>query len=79
MEKNIIFLFRLLSFIGYLLATFDTSPNWEIVEIPFNKFKKLKNNKDSNINAKDIKTLGIVSYGRDFTSDLSVSSVDFYY
>ena len=64
---------------GYQIATFDTSPNWEIVEIPFNKFKKLKNNKDSNINAKDIKTLGIVSYGRDFTSDLSVSSDEFYY
>ena len=82
MEKNIIFLFRLLSFIGftsYKVATFDTSPNWETVEIPFNKFKKLKDNIDSNIRAKDIKTFGIVAYGRDFKSDLSVSSVEFYY
>jgi len=61
------------------LATFDTSPNWEKVEIPFNKFKKLKGNIVLNINAKNIKTLGIVAYGRNCTSDLSVSSVDFYY
>ena len=64
---------------SYKIATFDTSPNWETVEIPFNKFKKLKDNIDSNISAKDIKTFGIVAYGRDFKSDLSVSSVEFYY
>ena len=64
---------------GYHIATFDTSPNWETVEIPFNKFKKLKDNIDSKISAKDIKTFGIVAYGRDFKSDLSVSSVEFYY
>ncbi|MBT5407337.1 MAG: hypothetical protein HOL25_00365 [Gammaproteobacteria bacterium] len=64
---------------GYQIATFDTSPNWETVEIPFNTFKKLKDNIDSNISAKDIKTFGIVAYGRDFRSDLSVSSVEFYY
>ena len=64
---------------GYQIATFDTSPDWKIVEIPFNRFKNLKDNKNSNINAKDIKTFGIVAYGRDFKSDLSVSSVEFYY
>ena len=64
---------------GYQIATFDTSPDWETVEIPFNRFKNLKDNKDSNINAKDIKTFGIVAYGRDFKSDLSVSSLEFYY
>ena len=64
---------------GYKIATFDTSSSWETVEIPFNKFKKLKDNIDSNISAKDIKTFGIVAYGRDFKSDLSVSSVEFYY
>jgi hypothetical protein len=64
---------------GYHIATFDTGPNWKMVEIPFNKFKTLKNDKDSNIDAKEIKTFGIVAYGRDFTSDLSVSSIEFYY
>ena len=64
---------------GYNIATFNTSPDWETVEIPFNRFKKLKDNKDANINAKDIKTFGIVAYGRDFKSDLSVSSIEFYY
>ena len=64
---------------GYQIASFDTSPEWETVEIPFNSFKNLKDNKNSNIDAKDIKTFGIVAYGRDFKSDLSVSSLEFYY
>jgi len=64
---------------GYNIATFDTSPNWKMVDLPFNKFKELNSNKSSNFDANNIKTFGIVAYGRDFTSDLSVSSIEFYY
>ena len=64
---------------GYHIATFDTSPNWKMVDLPFNKFKELNSNKNSNFDANNIKTFGIVAYGRDFTSDLSVSSIEFYY
>ena len=65
--------------IGFHTATFDTSPNWKMVDLPFNQFKKRSNKNKSNFDAKDIKTFGIVAYGRDFTSDLSVSSIEFYY
>ena len=64
---------------GYHITTFDTSPDWKMVDLPFNKFKELNSNKNSNFDANNIKTFGIVAYGRDFTSDLSVSSIEFYY
>jgi hypothetical protein len=65
--------------IGFHTATFDTSPNWKMVDLPFNQFKKRSNKNKSSFDAKDIKTIGIVAYGRDFRSDLSVSSIEFYY
>ena len=65
--------------IGFHTATFDTSPNWKMVDLPFNQFKKRSNKNKSSFDAKDIKTFGIVAYGRDFRSDLSVSSIEFYY
>jgi hypothetical protein len=65
--------------INYHIATFDTSPNWKTVDLPFNQFKKLNSNKNSKFNAKNINTVGIVAYGRDFISDVSVSSIEFYY
>ena len=65
--------------IDFHIATFDTSPDWTIVDIPFNQFKKRSNKKQSNFDAKDIKTFAIVAYGRYFKSDVSVSSIEFYY
>ena len=57
--------------VSYKIATFYTRPNWETVEIPFNKFKKLTNKINTTVSAKDIKTTGIIAYGRDFILDLS--------
>ena len=63
---------------GFYIATFKTTPEWQTVEIPFNEFK-IEGKKYSEFNANDIKTLGIVAYGRDFKADVSVSQIDFYY
>ncbi len=65
--------------VDYHIATFDTSPNWQTVDLPFDQFKELNSNKNSKFSPKNINTLGIVAYGRDFLSDLSVSSIEFYY
>ena len=32
---------------GYQIATFDTSPNWQTVDLPFDQFKELNSNKNS--------------------------------
>ena len=34
---------------------------------------------DSSLDAKKIRSFGIVAYGRDYISDVSVSTIEFYY
>ena len=49
----------------------------EIVDLPFNEFKHRFSN--SVLDGNDIQTFGIVAYGRDFYSDVSVSEIIFYF
>ena len=52
--------------------------NWTMIDFPFNKFKhNFLNN--LTLEGKNIKTFGIVAYGRDYISDVSVSKITFYY
>lgn len=67
-----------LSYSDFYLASFEAKSNWEMIDLPFNKFKhRLENN--STLEGKNIRTFGIVAYGRDFISDVSVSKIIFYY
>ena len=66
------------SYRDYYSATFTANSIWEMIALPFNEFKhRLSNN--SNLEGKNIRTFGIVAYGRDFESDVSVSKIIFYY
>ena len=66
------------SYRDYYSASFIANSNWEMIDLPFNEFKhRLSNN--SNLEGKNIRTFGIVAYGRDFESDVSVSKIIFYY
>jgi hypothetical protein len=64
------------SYRDFYSATFTVNDNWEIVDLPFTKFKHRYSNKS--LNGNDIRTFGIVAYGRDFFSDVSVSEISFY-
>ena len=64
------------SYRDFYSATFTTNDNWEIVDLPFSKFKHRYSNRS--LNGNDIRTFGIVAYGRDFFSDVSVSEISFY-
>ena len=64
------------SYRDFYSATFTANDNWEIVDLPFNKFKHRYSNKS--LDGNDIRTFGIVAYGRDFFSDVSVSEISFY-
>jgi len=66
-----------LSYRDFYSATFIASDNWEIIDLPFTKFKHRFSNKL--LDGNDIRTFGIVAYGRDFVSDVSVSEISFYY
>ena len=66
------------SYRDYYSVSFEAKPNWEIIDLPFNKFKhKFSNN--LTLEGKNIRTFGIVAYGRDFISDVSISKIIFYY
>ena len=64
------------SYRDFYSATFTTNDNWEIVDLPFSKFKQRYSNRS--LDGNDIRTFGIVAYGRNFYSDVSVSEISFY-
>ena len=65
------------SYSDFYSATFIANNNWEIVDLPFSKFKHRFSNKS--LDGNDIRSFGVVAYGRDFFSDVSVSKISFYY
>ena len=65
------------SYSDFYYATFIANEEWEIVDLPFSEFKHRFSN--SVLDGNDIQTFGIVAYGRDFYSDVSVSEIIFYF
>lgn len=66
------------SYSDYYSATFQANTNWEVIDFPFSSFER-KRAPDSTLRAENIRAFAVVAYGRDFTADVSVSTVDFYY
>ena len=64
------------SYRDFYSATFIANENWEIADLPFSEFKHRYSNKS--LDGNDIRTFGIVAYGRNFYSDVSVSEIIFY-
>ena len=62
----------------YYSATFQADSDWKMIDLPFNKFERKRYN-TSKFDAKNIRSFSISAYGRDFTSDVSVSTIEFYY
>ena len=61
----------------YYYHTFETSPNWQQVDLPFKKFKSSKY-RQKRLEVGQIRDFAVVAYGRDFKSDVSVSEISFY-
>ena len=61
----------------YYSHTFETSPACRQVNLPFSEFKRSKS-RSTALNINEIRDFGIVAFGRDFESDVSVSKIDFY-
>ena len=62
----------------YYSATFKADSDWKMIDLPFNKFKRKRSN-NAKLDAKNITRFGIVAYGREYVSDISVSTIEFYY
>ena len=61
----------------YYATTFKANSDWQMIDLPFNTFKR-RWSKDSVLDPKKIRSFGIVAYGRDHVSDVSVSKIEFY-
>ena len=59
-------------------ATFQANSEWKMIEFPFNTFTR-KGYNTLKLDAKNIRSIAIVAYGRNFISDISVSTIEFYY
>ena len=59
-------------------ATFQANSEWKMIDLPFNTFERKRYN-SSKLDAKNIISFAIAAYGRDFISDVSVSTIEFYY
>ena len=62
----------------YYAITFKTNTEWQMIDLPFNKFER-RWSKETALDPKKIRSFGIVAYGRDHVSDISVSTLEFYY
>ena len=66
------------SYSDFYLSSFEAHTKWNLIDLPFNKFKHRLLN-ISNLENQNIGTIAIAAYGRDFISDISVSKIIFYF
>ena len=62
----------------YYSVTFFADENWTQIRLPFNTFKRSNFYQAKTFKDSDIRTLGIVAYGKDYFADLDISLIEFY-
>ena len=62
----------------YYQKSFQTNSSWTEVRLPFESFIKSSSLMKNQLNHSKIKTIGLVAYGKDYTADVSVKSLEFY-
>ncbi len=62
----------------YYQASFPTSKNWSEVKIPFSIFKRSSTQISKYLNGKNLKTIGILAYGRNHIALLEIKYLSFY-
>ena len=62
----------------YYHASFPTSKNWSEVKIPFSTFKRSSTQISEYFNGKNLKTIGILAYGKNHNALLEIKYLSFY-
>ena len=62
----------------YYHQSFYTTASWQEIKLPFQSFMKSSSLMRTVIKQSTIKTIGIVAYGKNYTADISVLSLEFY-
>ena len=63
---------------NYYAASFNTTNEWQSIEVPFDSFKKSGIILPRKFKASDIKSIGIVAFGKDFYASVDIASVELY-
>lgn len=62
----------------YYQGDFDVLDQWQIVKLPLDRFEPSSGWLKKSIKSKNIKSIGVVAFGRDHKADVSVAEVGFY-
>ena len=62
----------------YYQAGFKADSDWQDVAIPFSAFKPSSRVLPNSISAKDIKSLGVVAFGRDHEASVTITDIRLY-
>lgn len=60
----------------YYQATFPTTKDWQTVTLPWSAFNPSGRGLTAPLAPEDIRSVGIVAYGKDHAADVSVSQID---
>ena len=62
----------------YYQASFQTGNKWSIVKIPFSKFRKSDWTLPETVKSKNIKSIGVVAYGKEHSVFIDVRKISLY-
>lgn len=62
----------------YYQAGFDTTEQWQEIRVPFSEFKASGWMLPGRLKGADIRSLGVVAFGRDHVANVSIKEVGFY-
>jgi len=63
----------------YYFTKFKAGAEWVNIDLPFYDFKRSRSNQSVMLKGNNIRSMGIVAYGRDHIADVSISRIEFYY
>ena len=63
----------------YYQASFPTSKNWSEIKIPCSTFKRSRIQISKYFNGKNLKTIGLLAYGRNHNALLEIKFLSFYW
>ena len=63
----------------YYFAKFKAGAEWVNIDLPFYDFKRSRSNQSVMLKGNNIRSMGVVAYGRNHIADVSISRIEFYY
>ena len=62
----------------YYSASFEVTDEWSVIVLPFQDFSKSSWRLPKKIRSSGIKSIGLVAFGKDFSAELDLASIELY-